>query len=43
MTAREPKTPAWLIERLAQGELDGNDGRRGAARVSSAEGRSPTT
>lgn len=23
MTTREPKTPTWLLERLAQGELDG--------------------
>jgi hypothetical protein len=36
-TPREPKTPDWLLERLAQGELDAADVR---ARLV-AEGRSP--
>ena len=44
MTAREPetatKTPAWLIERLAQGELDGKEAAAVRARLE-AEGRSP--
>lgn len=40
MTAREPKTPTWLIERLAQGELDGNEAAAVRARLE-AEGRSP--
>ena len=44
MTAREPKTPsktpAWLVERLAQGELDGNEAAAVRARLE-AEGRSP--
>jgi hypothetical protein len=44
MTAREPKTaaktPAWLIERLAQGELDGNEAAAVRARLE-GEGRSP--
>jgi hypothetical protein len=44
MTAREPKTPAktpaWLIERLAQGELDGHEAAAVRARLE-AEGRSP--
>ena len=40
MTVREPKTPAWLIERLAQGDLD--DARAAAVRARlAAEGRSP--
>jgi hypothetical protein len=39
MTAREPKTPAWLIERLAHGELDGNEAAAVRARLA-AEGRS---
>jgi len=44
MTTREPKTPAktpaWLIERLAQGELDGTEAAAVRARLE-AEGRSP--
>ena len=40
MSAREPKTPAWLIERLAQGELDGDEAAAVRARLT-AEGRSP--
>ena len=40
MSAREPKTPAWLIERLAQGELDGPEAAAVRARLT-AEGRSP--
>src|SRR4051812_21685324 len=40
MSAREPKTPAWLIERLAQGELDGAEAAAVRARLA-AEGRSP--
>ena len=40
MTAREPKTPAWLIERLAQGDLDGGEAAAVRARLE-AEGRSP--
>lgn len=40
MTAHEPKTPVWLIERLAQGELDGNEAAAVRARLE-AEGRSP--
>ena len=40
MTAREPKTPSWLIERLAQGELSGDEAAAVRARLE-AEGRSP--
>src|SRR5579863_9018293 len=44
MTARDPKTPAktpaWLIERLAQGELGGDEAAAVRARLE-AEGRSP--
>src|SRR3954469_2289864 len=40
MSAREPKTPTWLIERLAQGELDGPEAAAVRARLT-AEGRSP--
>jgi hypothetical protein len=40
MTAREPKTPDWLIERLAQGELASDDAAAVRARLE-AEGRSP--
>ena len=40
MSAREPKTPAWLIERLAQGELDSAEAAAVRARLT-AEGRSP--
>ncbi|HSY39729.1 MAG TPA: hypothetical protein VLA79_09380 [Polyangia bacterium] len=40
MTAREPKTPAWLVERLAQGELGGEESAAVRARLE-AEGRSP--
>ena len=44
MTAREPKTaaktPDWLIERLAQGELGGDEAAAVRARLE-AEGRSP--
>jgi len=40
MTAREPKTPAWLVERLAQGELGGKEAAAVRARLE-AEGRSP--
>src|SRR6478752_1470505 len=40
MSARDPKTPAWLIERLAQGELAGDEAAAVRARLA-AEGRSP--
>jgi hypothetical protein len=40
MTAREPKTPAWLLERLAQGELGADEAAAVRARLE-AEGRSP--
>jgi hypothetical protein len=40
MTAREPKTPSWLLERLAQGELAGDDAAAVRERLK-AEGRSP--
>jgi len=40
MSAHDPKTPAWLIERLAQGELDGDEAAAVRARLA-AEGRSP--
>ena len=40
MTTREPKTPAWLVERLAQGELGADEAAAVRARLE-AEGRSP--
>jgi hypothetical protein len=40
MTTRDRKTPAWLIERLAQGELGGDEAAAVRARLE-AEGRSP--
>jgi hypothetical protein len=40
MTKREEMTPAWLVERLAQGELDGKTAAEVRARLV-AEGRSP--
>ncbi len=40
MTAREPRTPVWLLERLAQGELEGQEAAAVRARLE-AEGRSP--
>jgi hypothetical protein len=40
MSAREPKTPAWLLERLAQGELKADEATAVRARLE-AEGRSP--
>ena len=40
MTNREPKIPAWLLERLAHGELDGETAAAVRERLT-AEGRSP--
>jgi len=40
MATREARTPAWLIERLAHGELDGETAAEVRARLV-AEGRVP--
>lgn len=40
MSGTDEKTPAWLLERLAQGELDGEAAAEVRARLA-AEGRSP--